>query len=100
MVKLSTGRHCAPATQPQLLSAPLTATAPSALCGWKGKAGLAQVSAGFVGEAPTHSAVPKSSALDSVTSVRWWIRPTPSEKRLVTAHAPDTVKSTVLTSDL
>src|SRR4051812_40299036 len=100
MLKLSTGRHCTPATQPQLLSSPLTETLPSALCGWNGNPGFAQVSAGLVGEAPRHSAVPKSSALVRVTSVRWWIAPRPSEKRSVIAHAPDTVKSTVLTSDL
>src|SRR3954471_3818096 len=97
MVKLSAGRHWAPNSQPVLLSSPLTSTAPSWLCGWNGNAGLKQ----FAGlPEPRHSEEPKSSALDKVTSVRWKITPAPSEKRSVMAQAPDTVKSTVLTSDL
>src|SRR3569623_562057 len=103
MLKLSVGRHCMPASQHQLLSDPWTDTRPSWLCGWNGNPGLPQVRAGLTpacAAAPKLNEEPKSSALVSVTSVRWWITPTPSEKRSVTAQAPDTVKSTVLTSDL
>ena len=84
-----------------LLSSHFTRTLPSALPGWNGYAGIAQLDTpGTTGVDVAHNAVPKSIALDKVTSVRWKITPTPSENRSVTAQAPETVKSTVLTSDL
>jgi hypothetical protein len=54
---------------------------PSCFCGWNGYAGLKQ----FSGLVAAHSAVPKSIALDRVTSARCAMTPTPSEKRSVKA---------------
>ena len=85
--------------KPRLVSVPCTSTSPSFFCGPNGPViGLGMKHSACVAGLP-HSAVPKSIALDRVTSERSITAPRPAEKWSPSSTEAARVRSMIFTSE-